>query len=89
MEALYAVLSNPLAFFTREGVRRAPLLLLLALLIWTIGIATSFPPGALTVGTLEIQSYENTTVPTFDPYYVGNGTYAELQEISLPEIHYG
>ena len=88
VEALYTVISNPLAFFTGEGVRRAPLLLLLALLIWTIGIATSFPPGGLTVGTIEIQSYENIKVPTFNPYYVGNGTYAELQEVSVPEIHY-
>lgn len=73
VEALYTVLSDPTSFFTREGARRAPFVLLIALLIWTTSIATSFPPGGLTVGNNVLQHFTNTTVPTFDPSYIGSG----------------
>jgi hypothetical protein len=73
VEALYTVCSNPTSFFTRQGAARAPSLLLIALLIWTVGIAASFPTGAMTVGVSTLRYFANTTVPTFNASYVGSG----------------
>ncbi|KAH6870614.1 hypothetical protein BKA58DRAFT_385377 [Alternaria rosae] len=49
VEMLFVIRTNILALLNPHGIRRAPLLFLMALLIWCIGLATIYPPGALIV----------------------------------------
>ena len=78
IEALYKSRCDPLSLTALDCYRQAPLLILIATFGWTISIAASFPPGAFTVQNALLDSVENVTVPTFDPYYVGNGEYNQL-----------
>ena len=78
IEALYKIRSDLLSLTALDSYRQAPLLILIAAFGWTISIAASFPPGAFTVQNALWDSVENVTVPTFDPYYVGNGEYLQL-----------
>jgi hypothetical protein len=52
IETLFTIRTNILALSDLQGIQRAPLLFSMALLIWCLGVATIYPPGALTV-TLE------------------------------------
>lgn len=49
VEMLFVIRTNILALINPHGIRRAPLLFLMALLIWCVGLATVYPPGALIV----------------------------------------
>ena len=49
VEMLFVIRKNILALLNPQGIRRAPLLFLMAMLIWCIGLATIYPPGALIV----------------------------------------
>jgi len=49
VEMLFVIRTNIIALLNPHGIRRAPLLFLMALLIWCVGIATVYPPGALVV----------------------------------------
>ena len=49
VEMLFVIRTDMLALLNPRGIRRAPLLFLMALLVWCIGLATIYPPGALIV----------------------------------------
>lgn len=49
VEMLFVIRTDILALLNPQGIRRAPLLFLMALLVWCIGLATIYPPGALIV----------------------------------------
>jgi len=49
VEMLFVIRTNIIALLNPHGIRRAPLLFLMALLIWCVGLATVYPPGALIV----------------------------------------
>ena len=78
IETLYKSRSDLLSFIALDSYRQAPFLILIAAFGWTTNVAVSFVPGALTVQTAFPNSVENITVPTFDPYYVGNGERYQL-----------
>ena len=45
-----------------------------------------YPPGALIVESRQYNRTINVEVPTFDPTYRGNGTYADLKAQALFEF---
>ena len=49
IEMLFIIRTNIFALLKPQGIYRAPLLCLMALLTWALGIATIYPAGALTV----------------------------------------
>ncbi|KAF1957857.1 hypothetical protein CC80DRAFT_469878 [Byssothecium circinans] len=58
IEEMFLLRSNVIALSNPRSIVRAPLLFLMALSIWWIGIATIYPPGALTV---ELEPYSPTS----------------------------
>jgi hypothetical protein len=67
VEMLFVTRNNILALLNPQGIRRAPLLFLMALLIWCLGIATIYPPGALVV-VFEAQTFtENHNMSVMNP----------------------
>lgn len=50
-----------------RAVWRAPILFLMALYIWCIGIAMVYPPGSLTVMSLAHKTTDSREVTTFNP----------------------
>jgi hypothetical protein len=75
IEKLFAVRTNLLALGDFRVIRRAPLLFLMALLVWCLGPATITPPGALIV-TFEAQNYT-------DPYNISVMNPPVPQELDL------
>jgi hypothetical protein len=49
VEMLFIIRTNIFALLSPQGISRAPLLFLMALLTWGLGIATIYPAGALIV----------------------------------------
>jgi hypothetical protein len=49
IETLFVIRTNILALLSPQGIWRAPLLFFMALLIWSVGLATIYPPAALIV----------------------------------------
>jgi hypothetical protein len=67
IEKLFAIRSNLLAIGDLRSIWRTPLLFLMALLVWCLGIATIYPPGALIV-TFEAHNYtENHNMSVMNP----------------------
>lgn len=56
---------------------------LCAIAFWCLPIAMVFPPGALTVETRSLTNITEQAVPTFDPTFVGNGTYNGMLATAL------
>jgi hypothetical protein len=56
IEKLFVFRTNILVLGDLRSIWRAPLLFLMALLVWCLGIATIYPPGALIV-TFEAHKY--------------------------------
>jgi hypothetical protein len=84
IEKLFVFRTNILVLGDLRSIWRAPLLFLMALLIWCLGIATIYPPGALIV-TFEVHSYtENRNVSVMNPPVPqklnlgGNDTFPQL-----------
>lgn len=67
IERLFTIRINPFLLFNPAVVRCTPVLFLCAVLIWSVHIATSFPPGALTVQLTKRISFQMLPVPTFNP----------------------
>lgn len=64
VEMLFVIRNDLFALLSPQGIRRAPLLFLMALLIWSLGIAVIYPPGALTVSvrTQEFTEHHNMSI---------------------------
>jgi len=70
IELLFSIRSNPLQIFRWSSIRATPTLCILASLMWLLQIATGFPPGAITVATIQRVSYKTINVPTFNTSFV-------------------
>ncbi len=70
IEELFNLRSNPLLQFKPSALRATPLLCALAAVMWVSQFVTSFPPGAITVTSVQQTSFELTDVPWFDASYV-------------------
>lgn len=67
VEQLFVFRNNVLAMGNWRAVWRAPILFLMALYIWCIGIAMAYPPGSLTVMSLAHKTTDSREVTTFNP----------------------
>ncbi|EEA28940.1 hypothetical protein EYB25_000151 [Talaromyces marneffei] len=83
LDGLLSVLSNPLQLGRVSLFWRAPVPFLCAIAFWCLPIAMVFPPGALTVETRSLTNITEQAVPTFDPTFVGNGTYNGMLATAL------
>ncbi|KAH4276439.1 hypothetical protein HBI70_071390 [Parastagonospora nodorum] len=67
IDKLFALRTNILALCHLRSILRAPLLFLMALLVWCLGFATIYPPGALIV-TFEANTFtENYNMSVMNP----------------------
>jgi hypothetical protein len=86
IEKLFVFRTNILVLGDLRSIWRAPLLFLMALLVWCLGLATIYPPGSLVV-TLEAHtSTENYNMSVMNPPVpqnlnsAGNDTFPILGE---------
>ena len=70
IELLFSIRSNPFVLLRLAALRAAPLLFVLSILMWVSQIVTSFPPGAITVITVQRISSREVVVPTFNASFV-------------------
>jgi hypothetical protein len=70
IESLFKLRSNPLLLFDHLVVASGPALFLITIMIWAVQIATSFPPGALTITASNQTWSEIMDVPTFNASFV-------------------
>jgi apolipoprotein N-acyltransferase len=90
IEKLFVFRTNILVLGDLHSIWRAPLLFLMALLVWCLGIATIYPPGALIV-TFEAHNYTedrnvslmNPPVPQDLEFLDNNTTFPALGNVDL------
>jgi hypothetical protein len=70
IESLFQLRFNPFLVFDRLVITSGPILVLIAIVIWALQIAASFPPGALTIAASNRTSNQNMNVPTFNASFV-------------------
>jgi len=70
IDTLFSLRQYPFFIFNRAAFRDAPILTGVAILIYTMAIATSFPPGSITVALENAKMPVNITVPVFNASYV-------------------
>jgi hypothetical protein len=68
IERLFTLRTNVLALCDPRTIWRAPILFLMAAYVWCLGIATIYPPGAITVGLQPRISTQLTEVLTINPF---------------------
>lgn len=69
IESFFTLRTNPFRLFDRS-VFTQPLLVFIAIFIWSIQIAASFPPGALTITNGNKMWNQTIDVLTFNPSFV-------------------
>jgi hypothetical protein len=70
IESLFQLRFNPFRIFDRLVITSGPILVLMAITIWSIQIAASFPPGALTIALANKTSTIAMNIPTFNASFV-------------------
>lgn len=65
LDKLFTVQSNPLSFFSADGVKTAPLAMALAAIAWIIPLVAILTPNTLGVSVLETTKASPCKVPTF------------------------
>jgi len=70
IELLFTIRANPFVLLRPAALQATPLLFALAIVLWALQIVVSFPPGAITVTTVQQISYKSITVPTFNASFV-------------------
>ncbi|RAL00769.1 uncharacterized protein BO80DRAFT_425198 [Aspergillus ibericus CBS 121593] len=83
LDSFLSVLTNPLYLGQVQLIGVAPIPFICALICWCIPIAMIFPGGALTVEPKSVHIQTNQSVPTFDPTFVGNGTFQGMMAQAL------
>jgi hypothetical protein len=70
IELLFVIRSNPFQIFRISTLAASPTLCLLAVFMWALQVVVSFPPGAISVITVQRASFEPLTVPTLNASFV-------------------
>ncbi|GKZ30031.1 hypothetical protein AbraIFM66950_007551 [Aspergillus brasiliensis] len=83
IDSFLSVLTNPLYLGNVQLLAVAPIPFICALICWCIPIAMIFPAGALTVESKSLHVLANQSVPTFDPAFMGNGTFTGMMAEAL------
>ncbi|KAH7319312.1 hypothetical protein BKA65DRAFT_99153 [Rhexocercosporidium sp. MPI-PUGE-AT-0058] len=86
IELLYSIRTNPLQLCRGAVLRAAPTLCALATIMWLSQVASSFPPGAITITTAQRVDFSTVSVPSFNASYMGNGSGSEANANSLIEL---
>ncbi|KAF2877373.1 hypothetical protein BDV95DRAFT_144558 [Massariosphaeria phaeospora] len=86
IEKLFILRTNLLALGDLRGILRAPLLFFMALLVWCLGLATIYPPGALIV-TFDAHTFtDNYNMSVLNPPipqnldFAGNDSFPTLSD---------
>jgi hypothetical protein len=94
IEKLFVFRTNILVLGDLRSIWRAPLLFLMALLVWCLGLATIYPPGALIV-TFEAHNYtENFNMSVMNPLVPeelnlgGNDTFPRLTYAGFNRLYF-
>jgi hypothetical protein len=92
IEKLFILRTNLLALGDLRSTWRAPLLVLMALLVWCLGLATIYPPGALIV-TFEAHTFtEKQNLSVMNPPFpqdldlAGGGTFPGFINLQTNEM---
>ncbi|KAF7888207.1 uncharacterized protein EAF02_002748 [Botrytis sinoallii] len=64
IDTLFGLKSNPFQMLTGAAIRAAPVLSVLSIMMASMTVAVSFPPGAINVITIQRTSYNSVVVPT-------------------------
>jgi hypothetical protein len=89
IEKLFILRTNLLALGDLRSTWRAPLLVSMALLVWCLGLATIYPPGALIV-TFEAYTFtEIHNMPVMNPPIPRNLDFAQNDTFPTFATHYG
>ncbi|KAB8304249.1 hypothetical protein EYC80_003666 [Monilinia laxa] len=86
IEALFGLKSNLFQMFTGATIRAAPVLCVLSVIMTSMGVAVSFPPGAINVVSVQRTSYNPVVVPTFNASFMGNGSGYAANHYSLATL---
>ncbi|PWY96004.1 hypothetical protein BO94DRAFT_530727 [Aspergillus sclerotioniger CBS 115572] len=83
LDCFLSVLTNPIYLGRIQLLGVAPIPFICALICWCIPIAMIFPGGALTVEPKSLHILANRSVPTFDPSFMGNGSFQGMMAQAL------
>ncbi|KAI9648250.1 hypothetical protein NHQ30_002882 [Ciborinia camelliae] len=72
--------------FNGAAIRATPVLSALSILMTSMTVAISFPPGAINVVLVQRTSYDSVVVPTFNASFMGNGSGLAANKYSLAEL---
>lgn len=86
LDLLYGIRENFFLFAHAGPIRTAPLLVILALAGWLVPVAVLYPPGALIVVPTPVTQIINTSVPTFNASYVGDGSLSGIGDNAIALI---
>ncbi|KAF7953504.1 uncharacterized protein EAE97_000903 [Botrytis byssoidea] len=83
IDTLFGLKSNPFQICTGAAIRAAPVLCVLSIMMASMTVAVSFPPGAINVVTIQRTSYNSVVVPTFNASFMGNGSGLAANQYAL------
>ncbi|TGO65516.1 hypothetical protein BCON_0002g01010 [Botryotinia convoluta] len=83
IDTLFGLKSNPFQICTGAAIRAAPVLSVLSIMMASMTVAVSFPPGAINVVTIQRTSYNSVVVPTFNASFMGNGSGLAANQYAL------
>lgn len=87
IELLFTIRTNLFMVFRLAVIRAAPVLFLIALVMWGSQVATSFPPGAITISAARRVTYDMISVPTFNASFVSFSPFKyEMREIDIDRV---
>ncbi|KAK6612503.1 hypothetical protein H4I96_01716 [Botrytis cinerea] len=83
IDTLFGLKSNVFQTLTGAAIRAAPVLCVLSIMMASMAVAVSFPPGAINVVTIQRTSYNSVVVPTFNASFMGNGSGLAANQYAL------
>ncbi|RDW81970.1 hypothetical protein BP6252_03082 [Coleophoma cylindrospora] len=83
IETLFCLRSSPQLVFSGTGLRNAPMLTFIAIVIFATYIAKAFPTGAITVVTSRQSLITEMSVPTYNGSFVGNGSAVDATKFTF------
>lgn len=72
IESLFGLKSNVFQMFTSTAIRATPVLCVLSIIMTSMTVAASFPPGAINVVSIQRTAYNSVLVPIFNASFVSS-----------------
>jgi hypothetical protein len=82
-ERLFQMRGNLFSIFNFTTIRSAPLLVIIVAVVWGLQIATTFPPGALTIVQRSQEMTESRTVTTLNLSFVKGTGVANTIDVAI------